>query len=128
MQLHGCFSLLVLSQVQWYTAQISPSSELIKVTKRIYSLLLYSITESAARKDMKRHLAHFGAQGGQLNISHPWEIFDQAIQKPSVKRGSSSSSSGNLVYFSFTVFRKLFIMFNLNLSCQSLSPFLLVYP
>lgn len=127
MQLHSCFNLLVLDQVQQYTSQISSSSELIKLTKRIYSLLLYRITESAARKDTKRHLTHLGAQGHQLNINHYWQIFDHAIQKASINRGSFSSPSGNLVHcFPFPVVRKLFLTFNLNLFCQSLSPLLLV--
>lgn len=114
MQLHGYFNFLVLNQVQEYTSKISSSSELIKLTKRIYSLL-YRITESAARKDMKRHLTHLGGQGDQLNINHHWQEFDQAIQKPSINRGSLSS--GNLVHCSpFSVVRKHFLMFNLNLS------------
>lgn len=81
MQLHGCFNLLVLNQVQQYRSQTSSSSELIKLTRRIYSFLLCRITGSAARKDTKKHLTHLG---DVLTVSLPWQIFDEASQKASV--------------------------------------------
>lgn len=127
MQLNGCFNLLRLNQGQQRTEQVSSATKLIKLARRIDSLLLYSIAESAGGKDVKRHLTHLSAQGDQLNISRPWQILDQATEEPVSNRGSSSS--GTLLHRSpVPVVRKLFPMFNLNLSCQSLTQCSLAYP
>lgn len=54
------------------------------------------------------------------------QIFDQLIQQPSTNRCSSSSAGNYVPCFPFLVVWKLFLMSNLNVSCQRLSVLLLV--
>lgn len=99
-QLHGCFNFLVLDKLK--SIYLRHLHVVTKLSERIYTFLLYRITWSAARKDMKRHLTYLGSQWDQLRVNHPWEILDEPIQQPSSNR--CSSSSANLVHcFPFLV-------------------------